>query len=99
MQSHAAMLNGEDRHQQEIDQQRLGKRRDCTGIDRFRYDVLRDEANGIEKGAEEDEISGSAVASAFVRRVVVRMSTPVTRFISVIESWGKLIAECALRGC
>jgi hypothetical protein len=47
------MLDGEHRHEQKIDDDRLRRRRVRPIVDRLRYGETRDEADGIEEADEE----------------------------------------------
>lgn len=58
---HPAVLNGEQREQREIDADRAERRGLGAGVDRLRHHQARDEADGIEKGAEKNQVGHDAV--------------------------------------
>ena len=58
---HHAVLDGEQRHQQQVDDQRFGERRAVPLSMVFGTDEAGDEADGVEKGDEEHEIGDDAV--------------------------------------
>src|SRR6478735_1638686 len=58
---HHAVLDREQRQQNEVDDQRFRQRRYRTAVDRLRYWHVADKGDGIEEGNEEDGVSGNSV--------------------------------------
>jgi hypothetical protein len=57
---HDAVLHGEERQQQQIDEERFSQRPSRSGVDDLGHHQAFDKADGIEKGEEEDDISDEA---------------------------------------
>jgi hypothetical protein len=58
---HHAVLNGEDRHQHKVDDERLRQGRGRSAVDALRHDEARDKADGVEKSREEDGVGCQSV--------------------------------------
>jgi hypothetical protein len=58
---HHTMLDGEQRHQQHVDDQRFDQRRRRARVDGLGHHQPSDETNGVENGAEKNQVRKDAV--------------------------------------
>src|SRR5262249_40122332 len=58
---HDAVLDGEQRHQQQIDNEGFGNRPGRPAVDRLRHRKSSDERNRVNECAEEQDVSNSSV--------------------------------------
>src|SRR4030081_2843151 len=58
---HHTVLNGEDGHQEKVDDERLGHRHDRSAVDGLWHHEARDEADGIEAGDEKWDVGCESV--------------------------------------